>query len=92
VGQRLTREVDIASVLRLPHSDVWRLQWTETERSTEPGGLSRTVAWESYCAVTLVPPTTAEGVQANPLGLRITTVSWTPVAASTQSPLSGATQ
>ncbi len=39
LGQRLTREVDVASVLRVPHSDVWRLQWTETERSTEPGGL-----------------------------------------------------
>ena len=92
LGQRLTREVDVASVLRVPQSDVWRLQWTETERSTEPGGFARTVAWESYCAVTLVSQTTAEGVQENPLGLRITTVSWTPVADSPLSPLSGATR
>jgi type IV secretion system protein VirB5 len=96
LGQRLTRQVDVASVLRVPNADVWRLQWTETERSTEPGGLTRTVAWESYCAVHVVPPTTAEGVQDNPLGLLITALSWTRVAesvpaSSTQHPDSGVT-
>lgn len=80
LGLRLTRQVDIASVLRVPNSDVWQLRWTETERSIEPGGLTRTVAWESYCVVQLVPPTTADVVQDNPLGLSITSLSWTQVA------------
>src|SRR6266576_1292140 len=48
LGLRLTREVDVTGVLRVPNSDVWRLQWTETERSTQPGGLTRTLAWEGY--------------------------------------------
>jgi len=94
LGLRLARQVDVASVLRVPNSDVWRLRWTETERSTEPGGLTRTVAWEGYLTVMLVPPTTAEVVQENPLGLSITSVSWTQVAEggpSTTSPDSGAT-
>lgn len=94
LGLQLTRQVEVASVLRVPNSDIWQLRWTETERSTEPGGQMRTVAWESYCTVKLVPPTTPEVVQENPLGLVITSVSWTQVAASDPSdarPDSGAT-
>ncbi len=95
LGLRLSRQVDVASVLRVPNSDVWQLRWTETERSTEPGGGTRTLAWESYCTVKVVPPTTPEGVQDNPLGLSITSVSWTPVAesgpASNTNPDSGGT-
>jgi type IV secretion system protein TrbF len=92
LGLRLTRQVDVASVLRVPNSDVWRLQWTETERSTQPGGLTRTLAWEGYVTVQLIPPTTPERLQDNPLGLSITSVSWTQVAggASSSTPDSGA--
>jgi type IV secretion system protein VirB5 len=93
LGLRLARQVDVASVLRVPHSDVWRLR-CETERSTAPGGLMRTVAWEGYLTVTLVPPTTAEVLQENPLGLSITSVSWTQVTETspfTTNPDSGAT-
>src|SRR5207253_2006886 len=78
-------QVDLASVLRVPNSDVWRLQWTETERSTQAGGLTRTVAWESYLTVQLIPPTTPESLQDNPLGLSITSVSWTQVAGGASS-------
>ena len=98
LGLRFIRQVDVASVLRVPNSDVWRLQWTETEHSTQPGGVTRTVAWESYLTVNLIPPTTPEILQDNPLGLSITSVSWTQVAesrpasgASNASPDSGAT-
>jgi type IV secretion system protein VirB5 len=82
LGVRLTRQVEVTGVLRVPNSDVWRLQWTETERSTQPGGLTRTVAWEGYVTVRLVPPRTVEAVQDNPLGLAITSVTWTQVGAS----------
>ena len=82
LGLRLTRQVDVTGVLRVPHSDVWRLQWTETERSTQPGGLTRTAAWEGYLTVRLVPPRTVESVQDNPLGLAVTSVNWTQVGAS----------
>src|SRR5437870_691926 len=39
LGLRLTRQVDVTGVLRVPNSDVWRLQWTETERATPLVGL-----------------------------------------------------
>jgi type IV secretion system protein TrbF len=77
LGQRLSRQVDVALVLRVPNSDVWRLEWTETERSTEPAGVTRTTSWEGYVAVRLVPPASATTIQQNPLGLSITSVSWT---------------
>jgi len=79
LGVRLTRQVDVTGVLRVPNSDVWRLQWTEMERSTQPGGLTRTVAWEAYVTVRLVPPATAETVQDNPLGITVASVNWTQV-------------
>ena len=81
LGARLTRQIDVTGVLRVPNSNVWRLQWTETERSTLPGGPTRTTAWEGYATVTLVPPATADAIQANPLGLYLTTINWTQVGA-----------
>lgn len=79
LGTRLTREVDVTGVLRVPNSDVWRVQWTETERSTLPGGPVRTTAWEGYVTIRLAPPTTTETIQDNPLGLYVTSVNWTQV-------------
>ena len=91
LGLRLTRQVDVTGVLRVPNSNVWRLQWTETERSTQPGGLTRTLAWEGYVTVRLVPPRTVDAVQDNPLGLAVTSVNWTQVGASTSAgPVAGA--
>jgi type IV secretion system protein VirB5 len=83
LGTRLTRQVDVTGVLRVPNSDVWRLQWTETERSTQPGGPVRTTAWEGYVTIRLAPPTTAESIQDNPLGLYVTSVNWTQVGEGT---------
>ena len=79
LGTRLTRQVSVTGVLRVPKSNVWRLQWTEVERSTQPGGQSRATQWEGYATVKVVPPATADAVQENPLGLYITTINWTQV-------------
>ena len=85
LGTRITRQIDVASVLRVPNSDVWRLQWSETERSTQAGGPVRTTAWEGYVTVSIAPPATAEAVQDNPLGLYVTSVNWTQIAESAPS-------
>ena len=77
LGQRLSRQVDFSLVLRVPNSDVWRLEWIETERSSEPAGVTRTAAWEGYVTVRLTPFGSATTIQQNPLGLSITSVSWT---------------
>jgi type IV secretion system protein TrbF len=82
LGTRLTRQVDVASVIRVPNSDVWRLEWTETERSSDPGGAVRTARWEGYATVKLVPLRAPEVIEDNPLGLLVTSVAWTQVAES----------
>lgn len=83
LGTRLSRQVDVTGVLRVPNSDVWRLQWTETERSTQSGGPTRRTAWEGYATIKLAPPVTAEAIQDNPLGLYVTSLNWTQVGERT---------
>jgi type IV secretion system protein VirB5 len=83
LGTRLTRQITVTGVLRVPKSNVWRLQWTELERSTQPGGQSRVTQWEGYTTVKVVPPATIDAVQENPLGLYVTTISWTQVGERT---------
>jgi type IV secretion system protein VirB5 len=92
LGQRLTREIQVTGALRLPDGDAtrktasvgrsqtWRLQWIETDRPTVPGDSARVAAWEGYVTLQVVPPRTAEVIQVNPLGLRITSITWTRVA------------
>jgi type IV secretion system protein TrbF len=97
VGLRLTREVQVTSALKVPEAtsgrkrtgddgaaQTWRLQWTETDRPTQLGDSTATTAWEGYLTLRVAPPTTAESVQENPLGLYITSIAWTRVAQQAQ--------
>jgi type IV secretory pathway TrbF-like protein len=84
LGQEITRSVEITSVLPIPNSDSWKVQWTELER-LRGGSVSQTRAWEAYLTVKQAPPKTTETIQANPLGLYVTGINWTQInAASTQ--------
>lgn len=82
LGGHLTREVEIASVLRVPRSDTWKIQWTEHEIPLQGGEPPRTVAWESYVTIKFAPPASTDVVQDNPLGLYVTSISWAQVAAT----------
>lgn len=94
LAARLTRQVDVSSALKVPDAppiarevkrsaQTWRLQWTETDRPTQPGDSVLVTAWEGYLTVRVVPPATAETVQENPLGLYVTAIAWTRVAGRT---------
>lgn len=90
LGARLTRDVQVTSALRLPDpggqksgaegSQTWRLQWVETDRPLDAGDSTQVAAWEGYVTLQIVPPRTAEVIQVNPLGVRITSITWTRVA------------
>ncbi len=97
LGIRLTREVAVTSALRVPDGNTgrrrneddirvqtWRVQWTETDRPTQLGDSTATAAWEGYLTLRVAPPTTAESVQENPLGLFITSIAWTRVGQQAQ--------
>jgi len=79
LGQTITRQVEIASTLPVPASPTWKIRWTETEYPLIAGMLTRVTAWEGYVTVRLQAPTTADGVQDNPLGVFITSINWTQV-------------
>lgn len=79
VGQSLTREVHVASVLPVPGSPTWKLRWEETDRPLQPGVVARSTAWEAYVTVRLRAPVTLDAVQDNPLGVFITSINWTEI-------------
>jgi type IV secretion system protein VirB5 len=90
LGARLTRDVQVTSALRIPDpggqrsaaegTQTWRLQWLETDRPLDAGDSTHVAAWEGYVTLQIVPPRSAEVIQVNPLGVRITSITWTRVA------------
>lgn len=106
LGRDLTRLVDITSVLPIPGSSAgmpgqrttWKVSWTERSIPRTAGGLAATTAWEGYFTTRVVPPTTADRLTMNPLGLYVTAINWAqlaartdPVAVPVASELAGAT-
>ena len=84
-GTGYRRAVEITNVLPVPGggeggATTYRVQWNEREESPREGVRER--AWEGYLAVTVSPPTTTEGVERNPLGVYVTDLSWSPLAAA----------
>lgn len=53
----------------------WQVEWTETRRTLE-GRLAGEEAWVGQFEVVTEPPTKAEDVVANPLGFKVTRISW----------------
>ncbi len=79
LSRRLSRRIEIQSVLAVPGSESWKVSWVEIET---PKGTDTQVrsAWEGYFTLTQVPPTSTAAIEYNPLGLYITAVNWTQVA------------
>lgn len=90
LGRECTRLVDITSILSIPSTGpnttttTWKVQWSETEIPTASGSGMRTTAWEGYLTVRIHPPTRADVIEDNPLGLYITAITWTQIADRTE--------
>jgi type IV secretion system protein VirB5 len=54
----------------------WQVRWTEEQRGIDGLPLGRS-HWEGILTVDIVPPTTEDGAQVNPLGLYVTDLRWT---------------
>ncbi|HXB23575.1 MAG TPA: type IV secretion system protein [Gemmatimonadaceae bacterium] len=76
IGRTVTRTIDVRSVLPVPKSNTWRVEWTEVEYPIAGGAVTAT-PWEGYLGVRLVPPETADAIARNPLGVYVTSVTWT---------------
>lgn len=66
---------EIKNTLRLGASDTWQVEWTETIRSVE-GKIAETQTWIGQFELDVIPPQTPEDIVSNPLGFRVTSISW----------------
>jgi type IV secretion system protein TrbF len=91
VGTR-TVSVQVTSVVRASDRS-FQVKWTETEY--ERGSLAGTSRWTAILAVAVRPPTSAETLRKNPLGLYVEAIDWSreldvappgPAAATTPAP------
>ena len=78
LARLMTRTAEVTAVL--PSGPGWRVQWVETEYPVD-GGTPVARPWEAYVGVRLSPPETTESIERNPLGVYITTITWTRVGA-----------
>lgn len=101
LASTLSRTVEVASVLPLPVAPgaarpgpnapaTWKVAWIETDYP-RGGGPPTVAAWEGYLTTRQVAPTTSDRMEANPLGLFITSVNWTQVTAPRPAADRGAT-
>ena len=95
LASTLSRTIEVSSVLQLPGTTgspsrgggsapntptTWKVAWLETDYP-RGGGPATTAAWEGYVTTRQTPPATSDRMEANPLGLFITSVNWTQVTA-----------
>jgi type IV secretion system protein VirB5 len=71
-----TVSVDVTSILPLPASDSWQIQWTETHRGLDGAVLVRE-RWQALLTVKIQPGSTPNEIETNPLGLYVTEIQWT---------------
>jgi type IV secretion system protein VirB5 len=65
--------VDVSSVIRAsPNS--FRVAWTE--RRYEDGALADTARWTAIVTVVVLPPSNADTLRKNPLGLYVNAINW----------------
>jgi len=65
--------VDVSSVIRAS-DDSFRLSWTE--RHYQDGALAATERWSAIVTIVVQPPTDAERLKRNPLGLFVHALNW----------------
>lgn len=85
LGRDVTRLAEVSGVLPVPGAapgtQTWKVSWTETTLPRAGGGQPTVSAWEGYFTTRTVPPTTADRITVNPLGLYVTSINWTQLAA-----------
>lgn len=84
LGRDITRLVEVSGVLPVPGAapgtQTWKVSWTETTLPRSGAGAPMVAAWEGYLTTRTVPPTTADHITVNPLGLYVTSINWTELA------------
>jgi type IV secretory pathway TrbF-like protein len=74
-GQPRTVAVSVESVLPLS-KQTYQIQWSEDARDLQGRDIG-TTQWLASVTVAFDPPTDERGILSNPLGLYLTSISWT---------------
>ena len=87
VGER-TVSVQVTSVVRASDRS-FQVKWTET--TYERGSLARTTRWTAILSIVVRPPSSADTLRKNPLGLHVDAIDWSreldvPAPAQTPAP------
>lgn len=71
------RRVNIPSIIQLPDSEMYKIEWTETTTPDDSGSdEARKVGWQAYLKVDQHVPQTPEQARRNPMGVYVTSLSW----------------
>lgn len=70
---KLEIAVDVASVIRAS-PDSFQVAWTE--RHYQDGTLASTERWSAFLTVVVIPPTDADHLRKNPLGVYVNAINW----------------
>lgn len=77
---RTTVTPRITSFLRLSERNVFQVEWSEEVRNAN-GALLEETPWRAILTVAVEPPGSIADALVNPLGIRVTDLDWTPLAA-----------
>src|SRR5438128_4163958 len=75
IAKTYTVSSAVTSLLQVSERS-WQVRWSEEQRGLDGTLLGRS-NWEAVLSVEMVPPTTADAIQANPFGLYVTEIRWT---------------
>ena len=75
--EKLTRTIEINSVVDMPDSELHKVTWTETT-TPQQGGSTETQQWEALAELRQIEPENAEVAQKNPMGVFLTSLRWYP--------------
>ncbi len=95
LGRDITRLVEVTSVLAVPGapsgSETWKVTWTETNLARGSGSPATATAWEAYLTTRTISPSKADArMMLNPLGLYVSSISWTQVGGAPVTPVAAA--
>ena len=76
VMRERTVSVQVTTVLQLPASDSWQIQWIETQRGLD-GAVHKQERWQALLRAEVRAPESEEELLRNPLGFYVTDIQWT---------------
>jgi len=76
LAQHETVSVHVDSILQI-WTRSYQVRWTEQAQDLGGNPIGDPARWEAVLETEMQPPTSGDGLVANPLGLHITGITWT---------------